>query len=53
MISELKIEGGYKKPELNDLLAVRLVMFPVDFVAWTRTHYRRYYSNMVRILGLG
>ena len=48
MISELKIEGGFKKPQWRDVFAVRLVMFPYTFTVWANTHYRRYYSNQVR-----
>ncbi len=47
MISELKIEGGYKKPELHDLFAMRLILFPYNFFVWCKTYYRRYYSNQV------
>ncbi len=47
MISELKIEGGYKKPEWHDLFAMKLILFPYNFFVWCKTYYRRYYSHQV------
>ena len=34
VVSSLKIEGGYRKPDYNDLFIVRLVYFPLHFYQW-------------------
>lgn len=31
LAQEIEIEGGYKKPELLDLFAFRIIMFPYTF----------------------
>jgi len=46
-VSEVKIEGGYKKPEWRDLLIVKVVLLPYSMVQWSQTYYRRYLSKEV------
>lgn len=45
LVSEVKIEGGYRKPEWQDLFAVRLVLFPYHLVLWGLKYHRRYIST--------
>lgn len=45
LVSEVKIEGGYRKPEWQDLFAVRLVLFPYHLVLWGVKYHRRYIST--------
>ncbi len=45
LVSEVKIEGGYRKPTWQDLFAVRLVLSPYHFVLWCMKYYRRYISS--------
>lgn len=45
LVSEVKIEGGYRKPEWSDLFAVRLVLSPYHFIIWCMKYYRRNIST--------
>ena len=44
---DVKIEGGYRKPELMDLFAVQVVMLPFSMYKWGKKYYRRHYSKIV------
>lgn len=41
----MKIEGGYRKPEFHDLLAVWLVLSPYYLVQYAIKYHRRYISK--------
>lgn len=45
VVSSLKIEGGYRKPDYNDLFIVRLVHFPLHFYQWLLKYQRRHLSG--------
>jgi hypothetical protein len=46
-VATVKIEGGYKKPELNDLYIVKFFKLPVTIYEWAVTYHRRYLSGAV------
>eukprot|EP00981_Chlorochromonas_danica_P009353 scaffold2636_cov176-Ochromonas_danica.AAC.7 len=45
VVAEVKIEGGYRKPEWRDLFAWQLLIFPYTFTVWCQKYYRRYISS--------
>jgi hypothetical protein len=45
VVATVQIEGGYKKPELNDLYIVKLFMLPLTLSQWASTYHRRYLSG--------
>mmetsp|Transcript_22324 Transcript_22324/g.21569 ORF Transcript_22324/g.21569 Transcript_22324/m.21569 type:complete len:341 (-) Transcript_22324:106-1128(-) len=45
VLSGLKIEGGCRKPELNDLFIVQAAMFPLYVYNYVVTYHRRYISD--------
>jgi hypothetical protein len=47
-VKSIKIEGGCRKPEMNDLFIVQAVMFPMKAYTWLQTYHRRYISTEVR-----
>jgi hypothetical protein len=48
LVKSIKIEGGCRKPEMNDLFIVQAVMFPMKAYTWLQTYHRRYISTEVR-----
>ena len=47
MVATVTIEGGYKKPEMNDLYIVKMFMLPLTIYQWGSTYYHRYLSGAV------
>lgn len=47
VVGEVKIEGGYRKPEWNDLFAYQLLIFPYTLSLWCMKYHRRYISTAV------
>ena len=47
VVSEVKVEGGYRKPEWTDILAVQLFMSPLLLYHWGCKMHHRYYSSTV------
>eukprot|EP01040_Poterioochromonas_malhamensis_P004843 gene4843-5198_t len=45
VVGEVKIEGGYRKPEWKDLFAYRLVISPYLISMWVIQYHRRYISK--------
>jgi len=45
IVAEVKVEGGYRKPEWKDLFAVHCVLFPYYIVLWAMKYHRRYISK--------
>lgn len=46
VVSDVKIEGGYRKPEWNDFFAFQLVFLPHTLFVWMQTYHRRYISKV-------
>lgn len=42
---EIKIEGGFKKPETMDLFAVQILFLPYTIFKWLKKYYRRNIST--------
>jgi DnaJ family protein C protein 25 len=45
VVAEVKIEGGYKKPEWKDLFILKLFKSPYTLYVWAQTYHRRYIST--------
>lgn len=45
VVREVKVEGGFRKPEFHDLFAVQLVYFPYNFYQWAVKYHRRFISK--------
>jgi len=45
VVSEVKIEGGHRKPHWKDSFAVQVLIFPYTLVVWSNNYYRRYISS--------
>eukprot|EP00428_Durinskia_dybowskii_P063030 CAMPEP_0170384016 /NCGR_PEP_ID=MMETSP0117_2-20130122/15778_1 /TAXON_ID=400756 /ORGANISM="Durinskia baltica, Strain CSIRO CS-38" /LENGTH=349 /DNA_ID=CAMNT_0010639747 /DNA_START=34 /DNA_END=1083 /DNA_ORIENTATION=+ len=45
IVMEVKIEGGYRKPEWKDLVIVQTAMLPYTLFQYARTYHRRYVST--------
>jgi hypothetical protein len=48
-VAEVKVEGGYRKPEMKDLFAYQLVLLPVTIYNWAVKYHRRYISSVVSV----
>ena len=40
VVSEVKIEGGYKRPTYRDIFLIKLLFFPCTLYSWLRKMYR-------------
>lgn len=45
VVSEVKIEGGYRKPEWSEFLLFQVVMLPLNIVQYAQKYHRRYISK--------
>ena len=45
VVSEVKIEGGYKKPTHEDILIIKLMYMPYTLYTWGRKKYRVLYKE--------
>lgn len=45
IVSEVQIEGGYKKPTWKDIFIIRLAFFPYDIFIWSKKFYRRKFQR--------
>ncbi len=48
-MGEVKIEGGYRKPEWRDLVIVQAALLPFTLFNYAKTYHRRYISKEVRL----
>jgi hypothetical protein len=48
VVGEVKIEGGYRKPEWRDLVIVQTALLPYTLLQYAKTYHRRYVSKEVR-----
>ncbi len=47
MVAEVKIEGGYRKPEWRDLVIVQTALLPYSLFMYAKKYHRRYISKEV------
>jgi len=47
VVAEVKIEGGYRKPEWRDLFVYQLLISPYTLYNFARKYHRRHISTMV------
>lgn len=47
MVAEVKIEGGYRKPEWRDLVIVQTALLPYTLFLYAKKYHRRYISKEV------
>jgi hypothetical protein len=45
IVGAVQVEGGYRKPNINDVFVVKLAMLPLDIVRWARKRYRYHYQG--------
>ncbi len=50
VVAEVKIEGGYRKPEWSEFLILQLAYLPYNLYVWGKQYHRRYVSTEVRDL---
>ena len=47
VVREVRVEGGFRKPELKDLLILRALIAPYTLIVWLQKTYRRRFSKEV------
>lgn len=47
VVAEVKIEGGYRKPEWRDLVIVQCALLPYSLWQYAQQYHRRYISKEV------
>jgi hypothetical protein len=52
VVAEVKIEGGYRKPEWNEFLLLQVVYLPSTISQYATKYHRRYISKEVTHLTL-
>ena len=45
VVGEVKIEGGYRKPEWNEFLLFQIICLPLNIVQYAQKYHRRYISK--------
>lgn len=50
VVAEVRIEGGYRKPEWNEFLLLQVVYLPLHLYQFAVKYHRRYISKEVSIL---
>ena len=49
LVSEVKVEGGYRKAQWNDTLVLQICFLPVSLYSWVKQYHRRYISTKVSL----
>ena len=52
VVADVKVEGGYRKPEWKDLFAVQFFLCPYYFVIYLLKYHRRYISKNVSSMSI-